>query len=153
MTIELYFSQHFGVSPKVLEDYGAFDISLASDLPLFIDPFLLFNSQKPEYRDLHEGMIRYLVFLRDRATPDLDPGLIKSWYIGWRSWTCPLCRCSTSSGRGNSDRRPPSPGGTLRNRERVVDDLHLHLRIQVLHACRAVLVVLVDRQRPGVNGG
>ncbi|WP_448235510.1 hypothetical protein [Microbacterium paulum] len=26
-------------------------------------------------------MIRYLVFLRDRATPDLDPGLIKSWYI------------------------------------------------------------------------
>ena len=32
MTIELYFSQHFGVSPKVLEDYGAFDISLASDL-------------------------------------------------------------------------------------------------------------------------
>lgn len=30
---------------------------------------------------LHEGMIRYLVFLRDRATPDLDPGLIKSWYI------------------------------------------------------------------------
>lgn len=81
MTIELYFSQHFGVSPKVLEDYGAFDISLASDLPLFIDPFLLFNSQKPKYRDLHEGMIRYLVFLRDRATPDLDPGLIKSWYM------------------------------------------------------------------------
>ena len=85
MTIQLYFSQYFGVSPKVLEDYGAFDISLASDLPLFIDPFLLFNSQKPEYRDLHEGMIRYLVFLRDRATPDLDPGLIKSWYI--LSWT------------------------------------------------------------------
>lgn len=69
MVIELYFSQHFGVSPTVLEDYGAFEISLASDLPLFIDPFLLFNSQKPEYRDLHEGMIRYLVFLRDRATP------------------------------------------------------------------------------------
>ena len=81
MTIELYFSQHFGVSPTVLEDYGAFDISLASDLPLFIDPFLLFNSKKQDYRDLHDGMIRYLVFLRDRATPDLDPGLIKSWYM------------------------------------------------------------------------
>lgn len=80
MAIELYFSQHFGVSSKVLEDYGAFDVSLASDLPLFVDPFLLFNSKKQEYRDLHEGMIRYLVFLRDRATPDLDPGLIKSWY-------------------------------------------------------------------------
>ncbi len=81
MVIELYFSQHFGVSPKVLEDYGAFDVSLASDLPLFIDPFLLFNSKKQEYRDLHDGMIRYLLFLRDRATPDLDPGLIKSWYM------------------------------------------------------------------------
>lgn len=81
MAIEMYFSQHFGVSPTLLEEYGAFDISLASDLPLFIDPFLLFNSQKPEYRDLHEGMIRYLVFLRGRATPDLDPGLIKSWYM------------------------------------------------------------------------
>ena len=81
MVIELYFSQHFGVSPKVLEDYGAFDVSLASDLPLFVDPFLLFNSKKQEYRDLHDGMIRYLVFLRDRAIPDLDPGLIKAWYM------------------------------------------------------------------------
>ncbi|WP_458041504.1 MULTISPECIES: hypothetical protein [Bacteria] len=81
MVIELYFSQHFGVSPKVLEDYGAFDVSLASDLPLFVDPFLLFNSRKQEYRDLHDGMIRYLIFLRDRAAPDLDPGLIKSWYM------------------------------------------------------------------------
>lgn len=81
MVIELYFSQHFGVSPKVLADYGAFDVSLASDLPLFVDPFLLFNSKKQEYRDLHDGMIRYLVFLRDRANLDLDPGLIKSWYM------------------------------------------------------------------------
>jgi len=81
MVIELYFSQHFGVSPKTLEDYGALDVSLASDLPLFVDPFLLFNSKKPEYRDLHDKMIRYLVFLRDRAAPDLDPGLIKSWYM------------------------------------------------------------------------
>lgn len=81
MAIELYFSQYFGVSPNELETYGAFDISLVSDLPLFIDPFLLFNSEKHEYRDLHDKIIRYLVFLRDRATPDLDPGLIKSWYM------------------------------------------------------------------------
>jgi len=46
MVIELYFSQHFGVPSTVLEYYGAFDIGLASDLPLFIDPFLLLNSQK-----------------------------------------------------------------------------------------------------------
>lgn len=78
--MDLYFSQHYEVDPKVLADYGAFDISLVSDLPLFIDPFLLFNSTKPEYQVLHEGIIRYLVFLRDHAEADLDPGLIKNWY-------------------------------------------------------------------------
>ncbi|OJV27872.1 MAG: hypothetical protein BGO26_16460 [Actinobacteria bacterium 69-20] len=81
MAIELYFSQYFGISPNELEAYGAFDISLVSDLPLFVDPFLLFNSEKHEYRDLHDKIIRYLVFLRDHANPDLDPGLIKSWYM------------------------------------------------------------------------
>ena len=76
----LYFSEHFGVSSKALEEYGAFDISVVSDLPLFVDPFLLFNSEREEYQDLHEQIIRYLVFLRDHARADLDPGLIKAWY-------------------------------------------------------------------------
>ncbi len=65
--MDLYFSQVFGVEPRVLEGYGAFDINLASDLPLFVDPFLLFNSTKPEYRALHDGMLRYLRFLRDKT--------------------------------------------------------------------------------------
>ncbi|WP_028267445.1 hypothetical protein [Arthrobacter sp. MA-N2] len=76
----LYFSEYFGVSSDVLNDYGAFDISVVSDLPLFIDPFLLFNSERDEYQKLHEQIIEYLVFLRDNARPDLDPGLIKAWY-------------------------------------------------------------------------
>ena len=76
----LYFSEQFGIDPNVLEEYGAFDVSIVSDLPLFIDPFLLFNSDKPEYEALHEQILRYLCFLRDKAVPDLDPGLIKSWY-------------------------------------------------------------------------
>lgn len=78
--MELYFSDYFKVDDQVLKDYGAFNISVVSDLPLFIDPFLLFNSDKPEYRELHEEIIKYLVFLRDEARPDLAPGLIKSWY-------------------------------------------------------------------------
>jgi hypothetical protein len=77
---ELYFSEYFDISPAALEAFGAFDISLASDLPLFVDPFLLFHSPKPEYQTLHDGIVRYLVFLRDRASDDLDPGLIASWY-------------------------------------------------------------------------
>ncbi len=76
----VYFSEYFDVKPKTLEDYGAFDISVVSDLPLFIDPFLLFNSKKKEYQELHEGIIKYLVFLRDKASKDLDPGLVAYLY-------------------------------------------------------------------------
>jgi hypothetical protein len=78
--MDLYFSQYFDVSPDALHDYGAFDISVVSDLPLFVDPFLLFNSDNPAYQELHEGIIQYLVFLRDQAVSGLDPGLIDSWY-------------------------------------------------------------------------
>ncbi len=80
-TPHIYFSDFFEVSPALLEEYGAFDISLINDLPLFIDPFLLFNSQKPEYQQLHSDIIRYLRFLRDKSLGQaLDPGLLKAWY-------------------------------------------------------------------------
>src|SRR4051794_34235394 len=78
--MELYFSQYFGVDPDILEEYGALDISLVSDLPLFVDPFLLFNSEKPEYQELHEEIIRYLTFLRDITHGPLDVGLLKGLY-------------------------------------------------------------------------
>jgi hypothetical protein len=78
--MELYFSEQFNVDPAALEQYGAFDVSVASDLPLFIDPFLLFNSAKPQYQALHGEILKYLVFLRDHAAGDLDPALIDSWY-------------------------------------------------------------------------
>lgn len=64
----------------MLEEYGAFNVSVVSDLPVFIDPFLLFHSEKPEYRALHEDIIRYLMFLRDTADPNLDPAVIKNLY-------------------------------------------------------------------------
>jgi hypothetical protein len=35
-------SEYFRVPPEKLETYGAFNVSLVADLPLFIDPFLLF---------------------------------------------------------------------------------------------------------------
>ena len=37
--MELYFSEQFSADPNVLEAYGAFDVSVVSDLPLFVDPF------------------------------------------------------------------------------------------------------------------
>lgn len=78
--MELYFSQRFNVDPAVLGKYGAFDISVVSDLPLFIDPFLIFNSPKSEYQTLHENIIRYLKFLRSKADAQLSAGLIANLY-------------------------------------------------------------------------
>ena len=78
--MELYFTQYFGLDPAVLDDYGALDISIVSDLPLFIDPFLLFHSDKPEYQLLHQQILEYLRFLKSQASASLSPALITNWY-------------------------------------------------------------------------
>ena len=65
-----------------MRDYGAFDVSLINDLPMFIDPFLLFNSEKPEYQALHGEMIKYVKFLRDKSlSSELDKGSMYAWYV------------------------------------------------------------------------
>ncbi len=79
--IKIYFSEYFDVNPSALHEYGAFNVSLVNDLPLFIDPFLLFNSPKSEYKKLHEEMIEYVLFLREKAREgSIDPGLLKAWF-------------------------------------------------------------------------
>jgi hypothetical protein len=79
--VYVHFTDCFGVDPNLLDAYGAFDISLVNDLPLFIDPFLLFNSDKAQYRALHDSMIGYLRFLRDKAVRGaISPALVKAWY-------------------------------------------------------------------------
>ena len=78
----IYFSDIFGVEQELLDDYGAFNIALVNDLPLFIDPFLLFDSDRPEFRRLHDSIIEYLVFVRDRAQADeLTDGAISQWLL------------------------------------------------------------------------
>ena len=80
--IDLYFSDVFGVTEEALDAYGAFNISLVTDLPLFIDPFLLFYSEKPEYRELHDDIIQYLRFLKAKSDQgNVSRGLLKSWYL------------------------------------------------------------------------
>jgi hypothetical protein len=79
--IDVYFSDFFEVSPETVEKYGAFNVSLLADLPLFIDPFLLFNSKRKSYRQLHDKIIAYLMFLRDKSVDEaLSSGLIDAWY-------------------------------------------------------------------------
>jgi hypothetical protein len=42
---------------------------------------LIFNSTKPYYQQLHEGMIKYLTFLRDKSIKgDMDAGLLNALY-------------------------------------------------------------------------
>jgi hypothetical protein len=79
--MKIYFSDFFDVDPVRLDAYGAFNISLINDLPVFIDPFLLFNSDKSEYRVLHDDMIRYIRFLRDVSNAgQVNAGLLSSWF-------------------------------------------------------------------------
>ena len=78
--MKIYFSDFFEISPDIIEDYGAFNISLLNDLPLFIDPFLLFNSEKKEYQKLHNDIVNYVIFLKKLSEGDIAKGLVKSLF-------------------------------------------------------------------------
>ena len=80
--LKLYFSDFFNVDEDVIELYGAVNISLINDMPLFVDPFLLFNSKKEEYQNIHNNIITYLLFLQEQAEkyPSPPPGMLKNWY-------------------------------------------------------------------------
>lgn len=76
-----FVSDYFGIDQKDFDDYGAFNVSVVNDLPLFIDPFLLFHSDKKEYIDLHDQIIEYLIFLRDKSNAGAtNIDLLRSWY-------------------------------------------------------------------------
>lgn len=80
--MKIYFSDFFELNPSILEEFGAFNISLINDLPLFIDPFLLFGSKKAEYQELHENILKYLTFLKTKAENGInDFAEVKSWYL------------------------------------------------------------------------
>lgn len=80
--MDLYFTDVFDVDPDALEEYGAFNISLVNDLPLFIDPFLLFNSEEEKYQELHAKIIHYLSFLKNEATTRaFGEGHLRAWFM------------------------------------------------------------------------
>ncbi len=80
-----YFSTYFEVDKTLLDNYGAYDINLIMDTPLFIDPFLLFNSEDAKYQELHQQIIDYLIFLKDQAQINFSGNELKahlrSYYI------------------------------------------------------------------------
>jgi hypothetical protein len=64
---KLLFSEYFDIEEAILDNYGALNICISSDLPLFIDPFLLFASEKPKYKELHDKVVNHLLLLKAYA--------------------------------------------------------------------------------------
>jgi len=76
----MFFTEWFQIDAELLKACGAIDISLVCDIPLFVDPMLIFNSDKPEYKLLHDEIIRYFHFLYAKARLRLRPNEIKAWF-------------------------------------------------------------------------
>ncbi len=64
---KILFSDYFNIDKSVLDQYGTLNLCLSSDLPLFIDPFLLFASDKQEYQILHKKIVDHLIILKKIA--------------------------------------------------------------------------------------
>lgn len=73
MNPQLFFSDYFEIKPGVLEKFGALNICVEADLPLFIDPFLLFASNKHDYRSLHDRIVGHLLELKEIALSTSSP--------------------------------------------------------------------------------
>ena len=93
MSIKLLFSEYFEIDSEILDKYGALNICIDTDLPLFIDPFLMFSSEKEEYVELHEQVVGHLIQLKELATnnPSTDIRLfqfpeIKQNWLGLCKW-------------------------------------------------------------------
>lgn len=76
----IFFSAYFGVPREVVDRYGAFDLNLLADVPLFVDPFLLFNSRNATYMALHEGVLDYLRYLKAISREDLSPATVRDLF-------------------------------------------------------------------------
>ncbi|KAA0068598.1 hypothetical protein [Rhodanobacter sp. T12-5] len=73
MNPQLFFSDYFEIQPGVLQKFGTLNICVEADLPLFIDPFLLFASSKPEYKSLHKRIVGHLLELKGVALSTSSP--------------------------------------------------------------------------------
>lgn len=75
---KILFSDYFNINQSILDEYGALNICLSSDLPLFIDPFLLFASEDEEYKKLHQSLIDHILILKEIAIIDKEAAIDNS---------------------------------------------------------------------------
>ena len=76
----MLFSERFNVDEKNIMSYGAINVQLLCDLPLFIDPMLIFLNEKPQYQALHKNIIKYFAYLKDKAKQKLSDKEIKDLF-------------------------------------------------------------------------
>ncbi len=93
MSIKLLFSEYFEIDETVVDQYGALNVCIDADLPLFIDPFLLFSSEKDEYVILHDKIINHLINLKKYAENNSNTDIklfqfpeIKQNWLGMCKW-------------------------------------------------------------------
>lgn len=79
----MYFTQKFEVSPASLNEYGAININLTADRPLFIDPLLIFHRSK--YEKWYNSIVQYLEFLFQLSSRNVDKRertrIIKTYFM------------------------------------------------------------------------
>lgn len=80
--MKIYFSDFFNVDNDIIDKYGAFNPSLLNDLPLFVDPFLLYSNDNAEIKELHYKVISYVGFLKEKSiSDDIDNRKLKDWFF------------------------------------------------------------------------
>lgn len=99
MNPQLLFNEYFEIDQKVLDRYGALNICLEADLPLFVDPFLLFSSTNPDYQALHDKIVGHLIFLRELALDNPSIGLSLFKFPEARQNWLGMCKWS-NNGKG-----------------------------------------------------
>lgn len=76
----MLFSDYFHVDKNTINEYGAVDISLFSDLPLFIDPLLIFGNDDELIRQQYQKIVDYLFFLKEKASKELTKQEVKYYF-------------------------------------------------------------------------
>jgi len=130
MNPQLLFNEYFEIDQGILDQYGALNICLEADLPLFIDPFLLFSSDDPVYQELHEKIVNHLIYLRKVAVDDPNIGLTPFQFPEIRQNWLGLCKWGNQGkglGRIFAKNLVASFNGFYRNfgNETITDKSHI----------------------------
>ena len=76
----MLFSDYFKVDKSVLNEYGAIDISLICDTPLFIDPILIYSNNDEKIKNSYSEIVKYLLFLNSISQKGLNEKSIKYYF-------------------------------------------------------------------------